>query len=242
MATGLTIITDAMRSLRALGRLEVPSAAEATQGLAVFNSMLESFSNEDLMSYVLLQISHTLTINQQTYTIGDGGNIDTTRPLDIQQAFIRDASNLDYPMRIVPRDVWNDIGAKTITSQIPDTLFYDSAYPLATVYVFPIPLMAYTLFMYATTQQLTFSTLTQTLAMPVGYERLYIANLAVEMAGAGFPMLLNAEQWAALVKRAADSKANVKGNNIKDVIAEYDDAIVSRSYASYNIYNDGRTQ
>lgn len=242
MATGNDIIARAMRSLGALGRLEVPSAAEATQGLEVFNSLLESFSNENLLSYVLLQISHTLTINQQEYTIGSGGDINVDRPLDIQDAFIRDSSNLDYPMRIIPRDVWNDIGAKQITSQIPDTLFYDSTYPLGRVYVFPKPLIAYTLYMYATTQQLTFASLTQTLAMPVGYERLYISNLAVEMAGAGFPMLLDEKQWVALVKRATDSKANVKGNNIKDVLAEYDSAIVSRSYASYNIYSDGRTQ
>lgn len=243
MATANDLITRAMRALGCLGRTEVPSASEASDALTAFNAMLDSWSNEALASYVLGQISFPLVIGQQSYTIGPAlANITADRPLSIQDAFIRDSSNLDYPMRIIPRDIWNDIGAKNISSQIPDTIFYDTTYPLGTIYVFPIPLIGYSCYIYSSTNQVTFAGLTTVLAMPVGYERAYVLNLAVELMSAGFPVLLNDIGRQALIKNASDSKANIKSTNISDVIASYDGAIVSRSYASYNIYNDGRTQ
>lgn len=239
MATSNDVITRAMKALGTLGRTEVPSAAEATDGLAAFNALLESWSNENLMSYVTLQRSFPLVANTQSYTIGTGGVINTTRPLNITQAFIRDSNNMDYGMRIVPRDVWNDIGAKTVTSQIPDTLFYSSGFPLGTINVFPIPLIAYTCFYDSTTNQVTFSDLTTAVSMPVGYERVFVFNLALELMAAGYPCLLDEKQLGALMKAASDGMANIKRTNIKEVLAEYDEAIVSRSYATYNIYRDG---
>jgi hypothetical protein len=41
-----------------------------------------------------------------------------------------------------------------------------------------------------------------------------------------------------LVQLAEESLAAVKSNNIKEVISNYDPAIVSHSYATYNIYSD----
>jgi hypothetical protein len=103
----------------------------------------------------------------------------------------------------------------------------------------PIPLLSYTVFFTSTLNQVTFSTLTQTLSMPPGYERAYVLNLAVELMGAGWPCLLNTQQLSALINNASDAKANLKRTNMDEIIAPYDDAIVSRSYATYNVYSDG---
>ena len=239
MTTANDIITRAMKSLGTLGRNEVPSAQEATDGLTAFNALLESWSNEKLMSYVTLERSFPLVVGTQSYTIGSGGVINTQRPTDITQAFIRDANNLDYGMRIVPRDVWNGIGNKNITSQIPQTLFYESSYPLGTIYIFPIPLLNYTCYYDSTTQQVTFSDLTTAMSMPPGYERCFVMCLALELMAAGYPCLLNQTQLAALTSAASEAKAAIKRMNIKEVLAKYDESIVSRSYATYNIYRDG---
>lgn len=238
MTTANDIITRAMKSLGTLGRTEVPSAQEASDGLTAFNALLESWSNEKLMSYVTLERSFPLVVGTQSYTIGSGGVINTQRPTDITQAFIRDANNLDYGMRIVPRDVWNGIGNKNITSQIPQTLFYDSGYPLGTIYIFPIPLLNYTCYYDSTTQQVTFADLTTSMSMPPGYERCFVMCLALELMAAGYPCLLNQVQLAALTNAAAEAKAAIKRMNIKEVLAKYDESIVSRSYATYNIYRD----
>src|SRR5438045_120143 len=116
MTTASDIITRAARSIAYLGNTEVLSAADATDGLAVFNALLDSWSNERLMAYVTQQNSFTLTPGTQSYTIGTGGVINASRPLDLQQAWVRDTNNLDYPMTILPQDKWDNIGLKTITS------------------------------------------------------------------------------------------------------------------------------
>jgi hypothetical protein len=237
MTTVSQILTRAGQALGYTGRGEVLSAADANDGLAAFNAMLDSWSGEGLASYANQTISTVLTIGTQSYTIGSGGVINTTRPDNIVQAWIRDFSNLDFPVTIVPQDKWNEIVMKGNTSQIPQVLFYDPQYPLGIVYVFPVPLIGYTLFFNAILQQSTFSSLPMSMSSPPGYERAYILNLALEMVSAGFPCMLNDKDYLRLVDNASQAKANIKRKNIKEVIAEYDSAMLGAG-VPYNIYND----
>lgn len=240
MPTVLNVLTRSMKALKTIGASETPSAADATDSMEVFNAMLDSWNGEGLTSYQTLEQSHTLVVGTSQYTIGSGGTINTTRPIDIVQAYIQDSSNLRYLMRIIPRDKWNQIGQLTITSQIPNTLFYDPQFPLGVINVFPQPLQAWTLYFDSLLQQVTYSSTAQSISMPPGYERAYVLNLAVELMGAGYPSLLKPEELGALINNASEAKANLKRNNIatREVIANYDSAIISDSYATYNIYRD----
>ena len=242
MTTFAQVITRAGKAIRYLGRTEVLSAQDANDGLTCFNAMLDSWSNERLLSFVVLERSFTLTVNKSQYTIGTNGtpDISTTRPLDILQAYVQDSGGNNFLMNIKTRDWWNQIGNRgaTVTSQIPTDLFYDPQYPNGVINIFPIPLIAYTVYYDSTQNQVDGSNLTDSISMPLGYEQAYVLNLALEMISQGFPAMLNPTEMAVLVKNAADAKANIKRTNIKDVIANYDAAIVSRSYASYNIYRD----
>lgn len=232
------VITYAARALGYLGRTEVLSAGDANDGLICFNNMLDAWSNESLAAYVNVLQSFPLVVNQQTYTIGTGGQINTARPLDIIQAFLRDTNNIDYPMEVIPQAVWNDIGQKQITSQIPNTLYYYPSFPLGVINIFPLPLLNYTVFYTSTLDQVTSSLLTTSVSMPAGYTRAYILNLALEMVTFGFPNMLGDKDYATLVSNASDAKANIKRANIREEWATYDNAIVSQSYATYNIYSD----
>lgn len=238
MTTAADLLTRAARTLGYLGRNEVLSAGDANDGLVAFNSLLDSWSLESLMSYVELQQNFPLVAGTQTYSIGTGGMINTLRPVDILSAYLRDSNNNDYPLNIVNSTQWDNIGLKFNTSQIPDTLYYSSDYPLGFINIFPVPLIAYTMFYRSTTQQVDLSTLTTALSMPVGYERGFYLNLAVEMMVNGFPCLLNGEGLAQLRALAAEAKGNLKRGNIKEVLAQYDPSIVSKSNATYNIYSD----
>jgi len=238
MTTVSDILTASARALGYLGRTEVLAAADANDGLSCFNRLLDSWSNESLMSYVILQRSFAMSAGVQTYTIGAGGTINSTRPYDIVSAFIRDSNVNDYPMRVIPRIEWDHIGEKTITSQIPDTLFYDSQYPLGIINIFPVPLLNYTCFFNSTTDQVDYTLLTTALSLPVGYERAYVLNLALDMMSAGFPCMLNENGLMRLTANALEAKGNIKRANIKEVVADYDPSIVSRSQATYNIYSD----
>lgn len=242
MTTVAQVLTRAAQSIRYLGRGEVLSAQDSTDALNAFNAMLDSWSNENLWSYVVLERSFTLTINKASYTIGNTGSpdINVTRPLDIVQAYVQDTGSNNFLMNIRTRDWWNQIGNRgsTITSQIPTDLFYDPQFPLGVINIFPTPLLAYTIFYDSTQQQVDYSLLTTTLSMPEGYERAYVLNLAIELVSAGFPSMLSETAMATLVANAREAKAAVKRTNIKDVIANYDGYIVSKSYATYNIYRD----
>lgn len=239
MATGIQLITRSMQALGILGRTEVPSAGEANDALTAFNAMLDSWSNgEDLMSFVVLERSFPLVVGTASYTIGTGGVVNTARPNDITQAYILDPIGNKFLMEILPRDKWNQIGnvSSIITSQIPSTMFYDPQYPLGVINIFPTPLLNYTCYFDSTQDQVDFTTLTQSLSMPPGYERAMVLNLALELMAAGFPCLLDEKALARLIGNASEAKANVKRTNIKEVIADYDEALVSNSYASYNIF------
>lgn len=240
MTTAADILNRAGRAIGYLGQTEVMTAADINAALAAFNAMLDSWSSsESLIAYLQIQQNFPLTIGQQTYTIGTGGNWNTTRPQEIINAFIRDSNNLDYMMSVIPQDEWDAIGQKNITSQIPTTLFYYPSFPLGQINIFPVPLLSYQLYFDSTLDQVTFSTLTQALAMPLGYERAYVSNLALELMANGFPCLLNQQQLGALTASAMEAKGNVKRSNIKIVRAKYDESIVAKSYATYNIYSDG---
>ncbi len=235
------LITRAMKALKAIGSNEVPTAAEANDGLTALNALLDSLSLDDLNSYVIQEQSFPLVVAQSSYTIGSGGNINVPRPQSITQAYIQDTNKNNFRLEIIPRDKWNQIGNRgpTITSQIPNTLFYDPQFPLGVINIFPTPLLTYTCFFDTTLAQTTFPTLATALAMPPGYERMYVYNLAVEMANMfGFDIPPVGPGQKIVVQLAQDALAAVKSNNIVDVISNYDGAIVSNSYATYNIYSD----
>lgn len=239
MAQANDFITRGMKALGSLGRTEVPSAQDFTDGLYCYNQLLESWSTEGLMSYATLQRSFSLTANTQSYTIGSGGVINVDRPIDITQAFVRDSNGQDHPLTIVSREVWNNIGLKTNTSEYPHTLFYDSTYPLGVIYVFPVPTAARTVFYDSVLNQVTASTGTVSISMPPGYERTFVSNLALELMANGFPCLLNDRQLAALIKAAQEGKANIKRANIKEVLSALDPALTAHG-GVYNIYTDNQ--
>jgi len=236
------IITRSMRLLQALGGTEVPKADEANDALTALNALLDSWSLEGLMTYETLERSFSLQVAKNSYTIGpSGADITATRPLDIVQAYVQDASSNNFPMRIIPMDKWNLIGNRGvgITSQIPDTLFYDPQFPNGVINVFPTPLLTYTLFYDSALNQVTFAALTTNLSMPPGYERAFVYNLAVEISSMfGIPIPAAQPGQKNVAQLAAESLANVKRANIKEVISEYDGSIISKSYATYNIFRD----
>lgn len=240
MATANDLITRGMKAIGCLGRTEVPTAADANDGLVAFNALLDSWSNENLMSFVTQQRSFTLVANQQSYTIGVGGNINTQRPIDITQAFCRDTNGLDYPLDIWTQDRWNTIGLKSVQSQIPQVLFYDPGFTLGTINIYPVPMLPYTVFYDSVTQQVQFSSLTQSLSMPPGYERVFVSHLALELMANGFPCLLNPLQLKALTTAASDGMANIKRTNIKEIISTYDESLVSHAQSTYNPYRDAQ--
>ena len=237
------IIARSLKALKVLGSTETPNAADANDGLVAFNAMLDSWSNENLLAFEVLVQSFVLTIAKTTYSIGTSGTPDITgtRPLAIENAYLQDANSIKYGMDVVSRETWTArTGLATVTSQVPDTLWYDPQYPLGVINIFPSPLLASTVFIDTYLQQALFAALTTALSTPPGYERAYVFNLAVEISSQfGIPIPAVGPGQRNIVEIANESRANIKRKNIREVIADMDRSIVSRSKSTYNIYRDG---
>jgi len=238
MTTAQDLITGALQLLGVYDPGQALTAADAALGLEVMGDMFDSWSNESLTCYAWLTSQITLVANQQSYPVGPGSSFNTVRPIRILEdpgtCFIRDSNQNDYPIQVLPQDMWNLIGLKTNTSDIPDTLFYDPQFPQGIINIFPIPTIAYTLFYSSYLQLVDPSVLTSSVSLPPGYNKMIKFNLAIDLK----PYFDDANLDPVVIAQAAESKANVKRSNMKVVEAVYDNEIVSRASPTYNIYRD----
>lgn len=205
--------------------------------------MVDQWSNESLMTYAILEQSGTLVPGQWQYTIGSGGNFNLTRPLRILNGdgtcYVMDNNGNRYNLEVVPRDRWNLIGNITqVTSNFPNTLFYDPQYPLGIINLYPVPNISWTLYFDSYLQLTDFSSLSATMSLPPGYQAAIQDCLAVELWRFFKPDTVPIPQSTLAI--AARSKGNVKRTNLRENIANYDPEIVSRANSTYNPYTDSQ--
>ena len=180
MATSLDLIKRSLRLLGVYGSGESIPSDEASDAQIAMNAMLEDWRNEKLMAYAMRDESLTMVNGQGTYTLGPTGDLVTTRPVKIDNAYIRDAST-DYPVEIVSRDQWDGIPDKTNDSDIVQHLLFEGTMPDATIQVWPVPTTANVLHL-RTWLPLATVALTDTITLPPGYENAITYNLATYLA------------------------------------------------------------
>lgn len=236
--TARDIIQDAMEKLGVYAPGETMNAADAKRGLIVLNDMLESWSNESLSCYTILEQSTILTPGVSQYTIGAGATLDMTRPIRLitgpGAAYMQDDNGNNYGMDVVPRDQWNLLGTRQITSDVPDTLFYDPQFPWGVLNFYPIPIIGWTAFWDSYLQLSDVSTLETPISLPPGYNLALKSNLCLFLQ----PYFTNAQVSVLLLKQASDAKGNIKRANQRMNVAVYDPEIVSHATATYNFFTD----
>ena len=214
MATPSTMIVRSLQLIGEKGIGETLTAAEETAYLAVLNSMMESWSLERLLVYHILDEVFTLSAGDGSYTIGTSGDFNTTRPLKIEGAVIRDTDDADSGVEILGADAWRRIVLKTSTgNSYPAYLYYDPQYTSArgVINLWPEPQAGLRLVISSWKQLQTFALISTTLALPPGYERAIIYNLAIELAGGMI------EPAPSVVKIARESKGAIKRVNVPDM-------------------------
>lgn len=240
MTTALDIITDAYGLLGVYGIGDSITSQDAQLGLRTLNDMLDSWSNESLTTFAILEQSFALQPGVQSYTIGPGGTINQVRPIRILEgpgtAYVQDQNGNNYPVEVVPKDKWNMYSNRSalITSDFPSILYYDNQFPLGIINVAPFPTIAYTMFFDSYLQLVDEASLTQAITLPPGYGKALKFNLAVDLK----PYFSDAQLDPDVIKQAMEAKGNVKRSNQRQVVALYDDEIVSRANVSYNPYTD----
>jgi hypothetical protein len=121
-----------------------------------------------------------------SYSIGDGGDINTPRPDQIEAAFFRQTAGVpgnlvDYPLNVLySREEYNRIALKSMQS-FPSMLFYDSGFPLGNIFIWPVPTNLYEIHLSLKAQLQTFSNLSDTFNFPPAYHRALRYNLAIAL-------------------------------------------------------------
>jgi hypothetical protein len=205
--------------------------------------MLDSWSTENMTCFATLEQQITLRPGVAQYTIGPGGTIDTSttgqRPIKLiggpGSAYVQDNNGNNYPVSVVDRAQWNQIGNRIVTnSNFPDTLFYDPQFPTAFVNVFPVPNQAYVMYFDSYSQLLRFPSIDMDINLPPGYAKALQHNLAIEL-GPIYPTATLAKTTSDLARVA---KANIKRANGDVMLASFDPELTPNAPGSYNIYLD----
>lgn len=177
----LNIITEAAQLIGVVFKSETLAADEANDGLISLNDMLDSWSNDNLMTYGTTIESFPMT-GAASYTMGAGGNFNTVRPINLNTAVVRFGS-VDYPLDIISEEQYQtEVALKSIASNIPQVLTYDSGYPLWTIKTYPLGMAGATLFLQSNKPLSNFAALTTIVDLPPGWKRALRYNLAVELA------------------------------------------------------------
>ena len=223
MATGQTLVNRSLRLLGIIGSGETPTSDESNDALTAINAMLDSWRNDRLMAYALQDETLTLVAADFSYTIGSGGQLNTTRPVSIESCFCR-ASGIDYPVKIVDFKEWNSIGDKATTSEIPQIVYYEPTMATGTLLVWPVPSTSNVLHL-TTKVPFTALVLGTTVSLPPGWEDAIASNGAIAIAPE-----FQANPSQSVIKMAQDSIKGIKRVNSRPIRARSDLVLMFGTY------------
>jgi hypothetical protein len=215
--TGLEYIKAAMRLAQVIGQGETPDADAANDALSLANAMLGGWSIRRLAVFHFQTEELAWAAGQASRTIGAGGQLNTTRPTRIEHAYHKDAAGLSTPLTPLNAEQYRGIVDKAAVGT-PDGIFLDAAYPLATLYAFPVSDAAWTLGL-TTWKPFAAMALGVDYALPPGYDELIRYQLAIRIA----------DEWnrpirLSVAKRAEEAMDRIETLNIQvpDVSSDLD--------------------
>ena len=222
--TAADIIKASMRKLGLLAKSETPSNDEMQDSLQALNMMIDEWGAQKLMATATTTENFPLVSGQQSYTIGVGGNFNTSKPLDIYSAYYQDNQGLKYQLEIVTRAEFESYQDSQIVNARPLTLFYDpgatqQTNQLGTIYLYFTPdgTSSYTLYITSQKQFTEFAGLTTTVTFPPSYYKALVYNLAVEIAPE-YGVSVSAETGML----AIESKETVESQNSRPMVSGLD--------------------
>ena len=188
--------------------------------LGQVNAFLDMLSIERLMTFQLVQESFLLTASTISYTIGPGATFNTVRPTRIvDPCFIRDSDGSDSELTILNDVSYGRIVQKQTSGSYTNYINYNQGYSATssgTLNFWPGPTSNLTTYINSWKQLGNFSTLTQNVSLPPGYQAMIECNFAVFNA----PGLSTISPE--LVMAAKMTKAAVKTVNLPAPISRLD--------------------
>lgn len=238
MYTGFDLVKSAMRLIQVSASDTDITASELEDGIESLNRMIDQWGVEELMLYQVIRETFPLTNGQNPFTIGYGGDWNTARPTKIIDAYLTIQAGsipVDYPMQVLNYDDYNAIRLKTLTTNFPSYLYYEPAFPIGTVYIYPICAASNETITITSWKPLCLiNDPTCYLELPPGYWEAIVFNLAIRMA----------EEYQFDIRPTTAALAQnalriIKRMNQRTPTLRTDDALMNTSQMRYNIYSDG---
>lgn len=226
MSTVADLIQDALLELGILDPVETLSAQEANIALRWLNRMIGQWNSEGLMIYTVDRQVFSLTVGQQSYTMGPGGNFNVARPVFVKMASVQNPAltqPVEIALQILTDEEWRGMAVKNTPGTFPTCMWANGNVPLNTLYFWPIPQSVYEVVLYTWGQTSAFSAVTDTVVFPPGYEEAIVTNLAVRLAS-GYSKQPSPD----LVNRAMQAKALIESFNLEPLFTSADSALLSR--------------
>lgn len=235
------IIKSALRLIGVYASGESLDAAMAQDALVVAQQLVDSWNSERLQLFTIQIYEFTPLANQQTYTVGLGGDVNIARPPRIESISVVTQVGSTQPLELslgssLSDKDWQEIPVKNITSSFPQRFYDDGAFPLRSISFWPIANTGVHYRFYNWSQLVAFADLSATdYTFPPAYLRALRYNLAVELATefSGNPAL-----YPAVEKIAFRSKAKIKAMNTVTPRMQCDEALIDPRGGLYNWLTD----
>ncbi len=208
----LSLTSLAQQALLMLGVYdpgEGPSTSELNDLLLVANNLLDNYSLERVNIPVIVTVSAVLVSGTPTVLFGSGAF--GTRFLRLDTATVSGTFTTE-PVKIVSQKEFTMQADKAAASQVPQILYYDFQFPVATANLWPTPSFTGTAIKLEVGgwQALAeFTDLTTIVVTPPGLDRMLVQNFACEI----FPQYPSATMPPRLEQDAAEAKAAFRAMN-----------------------------
>lgn len=225
-------IQRALRLLGVLAEGETPSAAVSQDALVALNQMLDSWNTERLSVFSTQDQTFLWPTSTVSRTLGPTGDFVGNRPILLDDStYFRDPStNVSFGVKLINQQQYNGIAVKTVTSTYPQVLWVNMTYPNIEMYIYPVPTRLLE-WHFISVQELTQpATLATEFALPPGYLRAFVYNLAMELAPE-----FGVEPSPQVQRIAMTSKRNIKRINNPDDIMSLPYSLVA-TRQRFNVY------
>lgn len=195
-------------------------AADADWGFKKLNRIIDRWNIRRLFVYVINQYTNVLNPSSidasgnPYFSVGPvGANFTFPRPVRIESAQIVQTSvtpNVNIPLEVINTDDYSALRVPALTATYPTKLYYSPMFPLGRFYPWPFPtITSNELSWWSWNAMPAYSDLTDTFAVPPGYEDALTYTLAEEM----LPTYPNKAAAAYIIQFAKQARAAVQSLN-----------------------------
>ena len=232
------LILNAYRLSGVKGEGESLNGDQAQAGLYLAQEMVDEWNADNLKIFTINILQVPIVVGQQGYTVGPAGDFNVaTRPAFLEGAWFQQLTSTPYndiPIVLLSELDWGNIRAKGVPGTISTWGYYDQAYPLATLHLWPLPSSGGNLIIHAGALLDSSFVLTDSANFPPAYRKCIRFSLATLIAAEN-----GIEPPALVASGARDARAMLEKNNGQELQRmDFDSAAMGSAGARYLISSD----